>query len=185
MSHKTYLYICELKFKNGDIKHPIMISGEDFDWQQQLDDAQAYLSHRYLNDATLEIILAKDVYAAGVAYPELLKPWKRYLDFNYKKINTKTATFLREIRTLDFPSWLLGLLEWDLDVEKNEKRFRDFVSEKVLDGGEKKLLDILTLAKEAHHSQTQMRPKDIEKGNTSLYHIPYINHPIQIANLSF
>ncbi|MEK7140376.1 MAG: hypothetical protein AAB815_01175 [Patescibacteria group bacterium] len=186
MTQKTFIYICELRFKNGVTKHSTVINEEDLDWKQQLNDAQAYFSHRYRDDATLEIISAKDAYSAGVAYPELLKSWKEYLDYNYEKKDIKTATFLRRIRASNFPPWLLGLLEWDLDVEGNEKRFKDFVLEKSVNEKEqKKLLDVFNLAKEAHHGQFQMRPKDVKNGNTTLRHIPYLNHLVQIANLSF
>ena len=161
-----------------------MINKEDLDWESQLENAQAYFSHRYKDDATLEIILAKDTFSAGTAHPESVKLWREYLEYRYEKIDKKTASFLRGIQALNFPAWLLGILEWDLDVEKNEMRFQDLVSEK-FSGEKENLLGVLVLAKEAHSNQSQMRPKDIERGDTTLGHIPYVNHPIQIANLAF
>lgn len=129
-----------------------------------------------LRDAADSLPSTQDRYTSGRGEASLrLLPrpaWARRWD-------DKTEAYLADLEGRAIDAGRLSALREDLDWRGNEQRLRGRIEK----SGEHResMTRALDLAIKAHQGQTQKRPQDPE----GLDNIPYVNHPIQVANMAF
>jgi (p)ppGpp synthase/HD superfamily hydrolase len=92
------------------------------------------------------------------------------------KLNEKTEAIISKLNYFECSPAIITKVRTDLNWEANRARFMQTCNEKNLAG----VLDVLEIATDAHKTQTYKRNKDA----TGLSNVPYINHPIEMANLA-
>ena len=93
----------------------------------------------------------------------------------------KTKQYLKQAQRSGVPGLAIELLDQDLRPLENELALRAEITRNFSGDDRDACFQALSLAKQAHAGQYQVRKSE---ANTGLGHIPYVNHPIQLARKS-
>ncbi len=107
-------------------------------------------------------------------------PYGQHSFQQLSELHPKTLRMLDRLQGLGVPPGILAALSDDLRPQANEAALRALVAERFEGADATKILAALDVAIEAHRGQTQKRKSEA----TGLDHIPYANHPIQLAKMA-
>lgn len=160
---------------NGTWCTPVVILESDPDWRQQLLDASRY----FKKDGRVTTITSDDIYDTGA--DKTTPQWEIYRErlFDFDETD-QTQNFLKDMNKRKVAAWVIDTVQKDLQFQDNEKSLVAHIDLLENKKDQEMMKMALRIAKDAHAKQTQKRPQDAE----GLDNIPYVNHPIQVANMA-
>ncbi len=177
--NQTYLWI-SIILKDGSIITPaIFVDGTDPFAEQHVIDASEYFEEQYKWKWIVEVNREQNLSFLFTGDITEVVDWQTYKNNLFvNDSNEQVAELIKNLNKEWISANVIKEVKTDLDFERNEALFREYVELLIEDESKKaKTLEALDLAIKAHKWQTQKRPKD----KKWLDSIPYVNHPIRIA----
>ena len=171
--------------KDGDrVSVPTFVRGSSEQAIAELRDAMHYFErHGSESERSILTETGNSPIEAGVYHPENTPEWgrlrKRLFSTLENKGDSKTVRYISQLEACGVAAWVIDMIQDDLDISANEAKLRTYADS--LDNEDRDtVLKALETARKGHQGQTQKREKDRE----GLDNIPYLNHPVQVANLA-
>ena len=166
------IYVIRVILDSGRIIQPCYIPFRESSSGETSATAVAYYNHLYKGKGKVcEVAMEASLKDAGVKASDNIMRWA---DIN----NQLNKAFLTSLSAKGVSASILGEITRNLNVDKNRAEFIKSLDHVPFSEKDKEeILHALKVATRAHRPATSARPQDEE----GLFHIPYINHPINVA----